>query len=183
MLATALAVLAAGCAGQQPAQRLQDEAARFVYVAPPEKILAQARALLEARGYTVHRAPNGGLALSTPWKPLVAGQGMGNQARRYLVAVRELGQGRSVVRIHSLTYTAVPTGNTNPAIGGHAYASGTTEGGDMRFVTGGEGTQETKTSSVRDLVMEWQLFQRLEPELAEELERNPQAGSAAAPGR
>jgi hypothetical protein len=182
-------VLAAGCAGARQQQRLQQEAARFVYVAPAPKVMAQARAMLEELGYDVRMDPTGRPVLSTPWKQLVKSDGMASQVRRYLVAGKPLGQGRMLVRIWSLTYTTVGTADAHPGLGsrsGRQTGDGAGGGGRTGFSVAGEGVSAAKGWQQRDLELEWRLLERLEPELAEALKQEsgpPAAALARAPAR
>lgn len=187
LLSLALALLASACAGPSLERRLEQEAARFVYVAPAPRVMAQARALLEERGYTVRADPTGRPVLSTPWKQLVSANGMASQVRRYLVAGKELGQGRMLVRIYSLTYTTVGTADAHPGLGsrsGRQTGDGSSGGGRTGFSVAGEGVSAAKGWQQRDLALEWRLFERLEPELAQVLRQEaaqPAAAVAAAP--
>jgi len=186
LLPLALALLASGCAGHSQQRRLEQEAARFIYVAPAPKVMAQARSLLEARGYTVRDEPGDRPVLSTPWKQLVDAEGIASQVRRYLVAGKDLGQGRMLVRIYSITYTTVGTVDAHPSLGNHSYqrgegGGGAGGGGRMPFQVAGQGAAAAKGWAQRDLEMEWQLLERLEPELAQALkdERSTTAVAAA----
>jgi hypothetical protein len=184
MLLLALGLLSAGCAGNRQEQRLEAEAARFIYVAPGPKVWAEAKALLKARGFTVNEDTHGRYVMSTPWTELYAAEGMGSQLRRFLVVGKDLGQGRFIVRIYNINYTTVGNVDSHPSMGNHDHArdsGGAGGGGGRSFVAQGQGAAPAKGWYQRDLGMEWHLLERLEPELAEELKHEdaPRAPSTA----
>ncbi|MBF5042940.1 hypothetical protein FGE12_11120 [Aggregicoccus sp. 17bor-14] len=174
MLLLALGLLSAGCAGNRQEQRLEAEAAKFIYVAPPPKVWAEAKALLKARGFTVNEDQAGRYVMSTPWTEVYASEDMGTQLRRFLVVGKDMGQGRFIVRIYNINYTTVGNVDSHPSMGNHEYqrdsgSSGGGGGGGMIFSKKGQGAAPAKGWYQRDLAMEWHLLERLEPELAEEL--------------
>lgn len=194
-----LGLLASACAGQgaqghpqpqpqrAPRAYLEQEAARFVYVTPQDKVMAQARALLESHGYVVRDDPGDQPLLTTPWRETAGDQPSASQLRRYVVAGKDVGDGRLLVRIFRIDYTTVGSADNHPTLGnrtGRQTGEGAGGGGGGARTVKGEGVSVTKGWYRRDLEMEWQLLQRVEPELAEVLEsESTQPVMAAAPPR
>jgi len=172
-----LGLLLGACAGDRAQRRLEDEAARFVYVAPAPKVMAQARALLEARGYTVREDPTGRPVLSTPWKQVVDSPGAASQVRRYLVAAKDVGQGRLLVRVYSINYTTVGLADAHPSLGSRSGRQSGEGGGRSGPFVAGERVSASKGWLQRDLELEWRLLERLEPELAQLLKEEAQGGA------
>jgi hypothetical protein len=191
-----LGVLASACAGQgaqrhpqplpqrDPRAYLEQEAARFVYVTPQDRVMAQARALLESHGYVVRDDPGDQPLLTTTWRETAGDQPSASQLRRYVVAGKDVGDGRLLVRIFRIDYTTVGSADSHPSLGNRS-ARQTADGGGARGPSvKGEGVSVTKGWYRRDLELEWQLLQRVEPELAEVLEsESTQPVMAAAPPR
>jgi hypothetical protein len=175
-----LCLLIAGCAVTQPArrdQRIHELAGRYVYDRPIENVWPKARQLLVDAGYALQESPDD-YQLVTDWHDVLSGS-LAKVWVRYLVWGERLDGERCIVRFarSEINYLPNELRDTISTSGDSIYQrnplkDSTPLGLKLRFKKN-EGRAESGTTQIggRDLIMEWELLKRLEPEIARRIEQ------------
>jgi len=166
----------AGCSGTLRHNHQRDQAAHHVYRQPLAVIWPQVKALLREQGYSWKEAP-GTFVLETEWRDAGGGTLGAAAASRYLVEAVSVASGGVLLR--------VMRGDRVTQATGVGYVQGTL--GDPSTVRGREersvavsnanaaGALPTRQTYARDLELELQLLQRIDPESAARLEAEARA--------
>lgn len=148
LLLLAVATLTTGCAASRREVFLQDKAAQHVYRKPISEVWPQVQMLLKEKELPVREAP-GGYEISTDWHMVGAPSDLGTNYVRYLVRGKQPTPAMSTVEIFK--QNRVESGQ-GPMNNGKREALGT-----------------DTTNLSRDMEMEWELLQRVDPEAAKAL--------------
>lgn len=140
----------AGCATARREAYIQDKAAQHVYRKPIAEIWPQVRSLLQEKELELREAP-GGYEISTDWQMVGAPSTLGTAYVRYLVRGKQPSPAMSAVEIFKQNRTESGQGPMDARTGQRQQI-----GNDV-------------TNMVRDMEMEWELLQRLDPEGAKAL--------------
>jgi uncharacterized lipoprotein len=146
----AVTTLAAGCTASRREAYIQDKAAQHVYRKPIAEVWPQVRMLLKEKELPLREAP-GGYEISTDWHMVGAPSTLGTNYVRYLVRGRQ--PTPTMCSIEILKQNRVEAGQ-----------------GPVDARTGKRQEIGTDTTNlVRDMEMEWELLQRVDPEAAKAL--------------
>jgi hypothetical protein len=146
----AVASLAAGCASTRREAYIQDKAMRHVYRMPIAEVWPQVRSMLQEKELEMRETP-GGYEISTDWQMVGAPSSLGTAYVRYLVRGKQPSPVMSAVEIFKQNRTESGQGPVDAATGQRQQI-----GNDV-------------TNMVRDMEMEWELLQRVDPEGAKAL--------------
>jgi hypothetical protein len=165
--------LVTGCAAHHRENYLKDRAAEHVYRQPLSEIWPRVKAVLDDKGYYYEELP-GSFFLQTDWKQAEGSGSLGDSYTRYLIEGTELkggGVSLHVVRNDaSSRYVAVsPSGRRSGPLTGTEAAMVDASHRDVTI------QRELMRHSDRDLQMEWELLQVIDPEAAAALEKDAQA--------
>jgi uncharacterized lipoprotein len=153
----AVSALAVGCASTRREAYLQDKAMQHVYRKPIAEVWPQVRSMLQEKELEMREAP-GGYEISTDWQMVGAPSSLGTAYVRYLVRGKQPTPAMCSVEIFRQNRTEAGQGPVDA------------QTGQRRDI----GTDTTNMT--RDMEMEWELLQRVDPEgakaLREEAEKN-----------
>lgn len=161
---TVLTLLAAfalttGCAASRREAFMQDKAHNHVYRLPLAELWPHARQLLVDKGYSLQEN-KGGFEAQTEWLQTSAASSLGTTYQRYLVRGVERGPGQSSVEFTRMTRTE-------------------SRGADNADQNGSQGGGVSRTAAASqtqpDLMMEWELLQRVDAEAAKAYESEAHA--------
>ncbi len=145
----AVASLAAGCASARREAYIQDKAMQHVYRKPIAEVWPQVRSMLQEKELEMREAP-GAYEISTDWQMVGAPSSLGTAYVRYLVRGKQPSPAMCSVEIFKQNRT-------------ESGQSVDTRTGARQSV----GNDVTNMS--RDMEMEWELLQRVDPEGAKAL--------------
>jgi hypothetical protein len=153
LLLLAVASLAAGCASARREAYIQDKAMQHVYRKPIAEVWPQVRSMLLEKELPMREAP-GGYEISTDWQMVGAPSSLGTAYVRYLVRGKQPSPAMCAVEIYKQNRTESGPGPV-----------------DVRSArpTERQSVGNDATSMVRDMEMEWELLQRVDPEAAKAL--------------
>ncbi len=165
-----LALLLVGCsAAQRRENYLRDRAAEYVYPYPLYDIWPRVKGVLESRGYSWREAP-GRFVLETEWKEN-GGGALSYSYTKLLVEGLRLKRGGTLLRVMR------SEASSQPAAVNYAGPSGpitSTKAANDAMVdalqTNTTGMTQTQRRAFRDLELEWELLQTIDPESAKALE-------------
>lgn len=144
----AVTTLAIGCTASRREAYVQDKALQHVYRKPLAEVWPQVRMMLKEKELPLREAP-GGYEISTDWHMVGAPSDLGTNYVRYLVRGKQPTPAMCTVEI--LKQSRVESGQ-GPINNGKREALGT-----------------DTTNLSRDMEMEWELLQRVDPEAAKAL--------------
>jgi hypothetical protein len=166
ILAAAAAVgvlmLGAGCAALREENRIHDATREYTYPQPGWKVWPSVMSYVTAKGYSYKTHPTQ-LALVTEWKEAFHGSRVASSYSRLLVQVRPGPNASSSVQILEQTVFTGGKGrptmaeDTQPEVLANANAGAEGDPRGMRRVVS------------RNLAMEWELLQQLQPQDAQAL--------------
>jgi hypothetical protein len=165
LLAVATLLALSGCAGTRRENFQRDQAAAHVYRKPLVELWPQVKAVLQEKGYS-WRESSGRFVLETEWRD--AGDGTLGTATsyRYLVEGYTRPSGGTILRVMRAERTSQDIGSN--------YRSGVVRTrSDMAGAVASSNTSgklPAERRSARDLQLELELLQRLDPEAAAKLE-------------
>lgn len=151
LVATALGV-AAGCAGNKRDTYVRERAGEHVYSMPAADLYAHAVELLKSKGYSLREQPATFQAVSE-WKQDGGGSNIATAWSAYEMSVRPVSPTSCTVMFIKQNRIAQSQGLNESRSGGDRNQAGT-----------------TSASSSRDLLMEWELLQKADPQTAEQLQ-------------
>ncbi|WP_375770322.1 hypothetical protein NR798_05350 [Archangium gephyra] len=146
----AVTTLATGCAASRREAYIQDKAAQHVYRKPIAEVWPQVRMLLKEKELPLREAP-GAYEISTDWQMVGAPSTLGTNYVRYLVRGKQPTPAMCSVEIFKQNRVEAGQGPVDA------------QTGQRREI----GTDTT--NMVRDMEMEWELLQRIDPEAAKAL--------------
>jgi uncharacterized lipoprotein len=146
----AVTTLATGCAASRREAYIQDKAAQHVYRKPIAEVWPQVRMLLKEKELPLREAP-GGYEISTDWHMVGAPSTLGTNYVRYLVRGKQPTPAMSTVEIFKQNRVESGPGPVDSQTG-QRQSLGT-----------------DTTNMVRDMEMEWELMQRIDPDAAKAL--------------
>ena len=151
-----------GCVSER--QHLIERSAAYVtYRLPAEQVLEVARELLKEQGYLILETRDP-LYVRTSWRAKFdESLDIGAVRERQLVIGTKLADGRFVLKAYRISYTTI--GRTAP----HPISSKNETTGEQKM-TKGDPLSYAEPVLVRDLELEWQIFSRVAPSVARELE-------------
>jgi uncharacterized lipoprotein len=147
----ASALLAAGCAAKRREAYLQDKTREHVYSKPLNDVWPQARMLLKEKGFSLRETP-GSYEIATEWLQTSPPSTLGTSFTRYLVRGKQPSAESSTVEFLRQNRVEAGAGAVHSGTGERQAGSGT-----------------NTTNLERDLEMEWELLQRVDPEGAKAL--------------
>ncbi|PTL80004.1 hypothetical protein [Vitiosangium sp. GDMCC 1.1324] len=150
LVVLAIATLAVGCAASRREAYIQDKASQYVYRKPIAEVWPQVRMLLKEKDLPLRESP-GGFEISTDWHPVGAPSSLGTNYVRYLVRGKQPTPAMCAVEIFRQNRTEAGQGPVDA------------QTGQRREL----GTDTTNLQ--RDMEMEWELLQRVDPEGAKAL--------------
>ncbi|HEX8819719.1 MAG TPA: hypothetical protein VF794_07355 [Archangium sp.] len=154
----AVASLAAGCASVRREAYIHNKTLQHVYRKPIAEVWPQVRSMLQARELPLREAP-GSYEISTDWHMVGAPSSLGTNYVRYLVRGKQ----------PSPVMCAVEIFRQNRVESGP---------GPVDSRTGQRQNLGTDTTNLRrDVEMEWELFQRVDPEGAKALREEAEKAS------
>jgi uncharacterized lipoprotein len=146
----AVSTLATGCAASRRELYIQDKAAQHTYRKPIAEVWPQVRMLLKEKELPLREA-QGGYEISTDWHMVGAPSTLGTNYVRYLVRGQQ--PTPAMCRVEIFKQNRVEAGP-----------------GPVDAQTGKRREIGTDTTNmVRDMEMEWELMQRVDPEAAKAL--------------
>ncbi len=146
----AVATLATGCAASRREAYVQEKTGQHVYHKPMADVWPQVLTLLKEKELELREAP-GAYEISTDWQMVGAPSTLGTNYVRYLVRGKQPTPAMCAVEIFKQNRTEAGPGPVDAATG------------QRREI----GTDTT--NMVRDMEMEWELLQRVDPEGAKAL--------------
>jgi len=146
----AVSTLAVGCASTRRDVYIQDKAMQHVYRKPIAEVWPQVRSMLQEKELEMREAP-GGYEISTDWQMVGAPSSLGTAYVRYLVRGKQPTPAMCSVEIYRQNRTEAGQGPMDA------------QTGQRRDI----GTDTTNMT--RDMEMEWELLQRVDPEGAKAL--------------
>ncbi|WP_224248060.1 hypothetical protein [Hyalangium gracile] len=163
-----------GCAATQRDNYVRDRAAEHVYTQSLGQMWPRVEAILESKGYFWREVPNR-FILETEWKENGGGT-LGNSYTRFLIQGMRTRNGGSLLRVMrndaSSQATAVNyAGRTGPVSSARAAASALNDVANSNTT----GMTPVQKRAFRDLELEWEFLQAIDPEAAAALEREAQA--------
>jgi len=164
-LAIATLLVLSGCSGSLRKNYMRDKAADHVYRKPLAEIWPGVYAVLKDKGYSWRENP-GRFVLETEWRESGGGTLGPASSSKFLVEGVTLATGGSVLRVQRLDRTTqeVGTNYTDGVVKTRADAAAALASGGARS------TLPTQKSSARDLELELELLQRIDPQAALRLE-------------
>ena len=151
LVSTAL-VVAAGCAGNKRDTYVRERAGEHVYSMPAADVYRHAVDLLKSKGYSLREQPATFQAVSE-WKQDGGGSNIATAWSAYQMAVRPVSPTSCTVMFIKQNRVEQAQGLNESRSGGDRNAAGT-----------------TSASGSRDLLMEWELLQKADPQTAEQLQ-------------
>jgi hypothetical protein len=168
------AVLLVGCATQKRENFLRDRAAEHVYAQSLEEMWPRVKAVLQYHGYSWREMPNR-FVLETEWKENGGGT-LGHSYSRFLIEGMRLRSGGAILRVMrndaSQQPTAVSYANTMGPINSTRAANDSMVNTSNSNTTGMTPVQKR---AYRDLELELEFLQVIDPEAAAALEAEAQA--------
>jgi hypothetical protein len=167
-------LLLVGCTAQRRGNYLRDRAGEHVYKQPLSEIWPRVQAVLEERGYSWREKPRS-FILETEWKENGGGT-LGHSYTRFLVEGLRLKSGGSVLRVLRNDASSQPTavhyaGRTGPITSAKAANNALIDAANSNTT----GMTAPQRAAYRDLELEWDLLQAIDPEAAAALEADAQA--------
>lgn len=148
------------CAAQRQQVAVEDAVREHVYPMPLHQVWPQALALLKDKGFTV-KADATRYEARTDWEQITPPSSLGTSYANYFVVGKERGPGRCTIRyFRNDRSTAVPPSQPGGADPHPEYQRDGIQGLGL-------------VPMDRDRQLEWQLLQRVEPELALSLQAKP----------
>lgn len=147
----AITMLTAGCAAARRETYIHEQTAQHVYRKPLDEVWPQVRMMLKEKELPLREAP-GAYEISTDWHMVGAPSSLGTHYVRYLVRGRQPGPALCTVQILKQDRTEAGPGPVDSRTG-------------QRREIGTDYTHLT-----RDVQMEWELMQRVDPEAAQALQ-------------
>jgi uncharacterized lipoprotein len=147
----AAVTLAAGCTASRRQAYVEEKTQQHVYRKPIAEVWPQVRLLLKEKGFPMREAP-GAYEISTDWQMVGAPSSLGTSYVRYLVRGKQPSPVLSTVEVLRQNRTESGQTPVDP------------RSGQRRDI--GNDT----SSLVRDLELEWELLQRVDPEAAKALQ-------------
>ncbi len=165
LLAVATLLALSGCSRSLRENYQRDQAANHVYRKPLAEMWPQVKALLQEKGYSWRENP-GRFVLETEWRDAGGGSLGPATSYRYLVEGNTLPNGSTTLRVTRAERTSQDIGvdyrngvvRTRSDMAGAMASSNTS------------GKLPTERRSARDLQLELELLQRIDPEAAAKLE-------------
>ena len=151
LVSTAL-VVAAGCAANKRDTYVRERAGEHVYSMPPADVYRHAVDLLKSKGYSLREQPATFQAVSE-WKQDGGGSNLGTAYSAYQVQVRPVSPTSCTVMFIKQNRVVAADGLNESRSGGERNEGGT------KYASGS-----------RDLLMEWELLQKADPQTAEQLQ-------------
>ena len=153
LIAVAALATLAGCAGSQKEKFVTERASQHVYNKPIDEVWEQARVLLREEGFGL-REVAGGYELVTDEK-----EGQVSTMGSSFIKVYAKGQkvGADGCTVQFMRYTRTTAGERGGVGGGR------------------EGGATADAAKTRDVVLEWKLLQRVDPEQAKKIEAEANA--------
>jgi uncharacterized lipoprotein len=146
----ALATLATGCAASRREAFVQEKASQYVYHKPMAEVWPQVRMLLKEKDLPIREAP-GTFEISTDWHMVGAPSTLGTNYVRYLVRGKQ--PTPAICAVEIFKQNRVESGQ-----------------GPMDARTGQRGSLGNDSTNLqRDMELEWELLQRVDPEAAKSL--------------
>jgi hypothetical protein len=169
LLAVASLLLMSGCAGSLRENYQRDRAASHVYRKSLAELWPQVKAVFQDKGYSWRENP-GRFALETEWREAGGGTLGPATSYRYLVEGNTLPNGGTTLRVTRAERTSQDIGveyregvvRTRSDLAGAIASSNTS------------GKLPTERRAARDLQLELELLQRIDPEAAAKLEADAQ---------
>ncbi|WNG33176.1 hypothetical protein F0U61_05780 [Archangium violaceum] len=149
LVVLAVATLAVGCTASRREAYIQDKARQHVYRKPIAEVWPQVRSLLKEKELPVREAP-GAYEISTDWHQVGAPSSLGTSYVRYLVRGKQ--PNPTMCSVEILKQNRVESGQGPMGSNGQRQDLGT-----------------DTTNMTRDVEMEWELLQRVDPEGAKAL--------------
>lgn len=150
LVVLALSMLATGCAATRREAYVQEKASQYVYSKPIAEVWPQVRMLLKEKDLPLRESP-GAFEISTDWHQVGAPSTLGTSYVRYLVRGKQPTPAMCAVEIFKQNRVEAGQGPV-----------------DAR--TGQRGSIGTDTTNLqRDMELEWELLQRVDPEGAKGL--------------
>ncbi len=146
----AVATIATGCAAARREAYIQDKAMQHVYRKPIAEVWPQVRSMLQEKELPLREAP-GAYEISTDWQMVGAPSSLGTAYVRYLVRGKQPTPAMCAVEIFKQNRTEAGQGPMDA------------QTGQRREI----GTDTTNMT--RDMELEWELLQRVDPEGAKAL--------------
>jgi uncharacterized lipoprotein len=150
LVVLAVATIATGCAAARREAYIQDKAMQHVYRKPIAEVWPQVRSMLQEKELPLREAP-GGYEISTDWQMVGAPSSLGTAYVRYLVRGKQPTPAMCAVEIFKQNRTEAGQGPMDA------------QTGQRREI----GTDTTNMT--RDMELEWELLQRVDPEGAKAL--------------
>jgi uncharacterized lipoprotein len=147
-----LATLATGCAASRREAYVQEKASQYVYRKPIAEVWPQVLTLFKEKELPLRESP-GAYEISTDWQMVGAPSSLGTSYVRYLVRGKQTAPAMCSVEIFK--QNRVET----------AQSPGASRHNDGEEKPGGIDTSNLK----RDVEMQWELLQRVDPEAAKSL--------------
>lgn len=167
------AVLLVGCAAQKRENYLRDRTAEHVYSQPLEEMWPRVKAVLQHQGYSWREMPNR-FVLETEWKENGGGT-LGHAYSRFLIEGMRLRSGGAILRVMrndaSSQPTAVSYAGTMAPINSTRAANDAMVNAANSNTTGMTPVQKR---AYRDLELEWEFLQVIDPDAAAALETEAQ---------
>lgn len=166
-LAIATLLALAGCSGSLQKNYMRDKASHHVYRKPLAEIWPSVYAVLKDKGYSWRENP-GRFVLETEWRESGGGTLGPTTSSKFLVEGVTLASGGAVLRVQRLDRMTqeVGTNYTDGVVKTRADVAAAVASGGART------TLPTQQSFARDLEMELELLQRIDPEGAARLEQD-----------
>ncbi|MFP2932244.1 hypothetical protein ACLESO_45225 [Pyxidicoccus sp. 3LG] len=164
-LAVATLLAVTGCSGSLRRNYMRDKAAHHVYRKELAEVWPQVQQVLREKGYSWRENP-GRFVLETEWLDSGGGTLGPTTSSRFLVEGVRLASGGSVLRVMRGERTSqdIGVGYTDGQVRTRADVQAALQG------NGGRGKLPTEQRYFRDLVLELELLQRIDPEGASRLE-------------
>ncbi|MBZ4422125.1 hypothetical protein [Myxococcus sp. RHSTA-1-4] len=164
-LAIAMLMVLTGCSGSLRKNYMRDKAAEHVYRKPLAEIWPRVHEVMNDKGYSWRENP-GRYVLETEWRESGGGTLGPTTSSKFLVEGVSRADGGCVLRVQRLDRTTQEIG-TN-------YTDGVVRTRTERAVAisggGARSSLPTQQTFARDLQMELELLQRIDPEAAARLE-------------
>lgn len=161
--------LLTGCAAQQRENYVRDRAAEHVYAQPLEEMWPQVKAVLDDKGYSWREIPQR-FILETEWKENGGGT-LGNSYTRFLIEGMRVRGGGAVLRVMRNDASSQPTavhyaGTVGPVNSTRAANEAMVNASNSNTT----GMTPLQKRAFRDLELELELLQVIDPDAAASLE-------------
>jgi hypothetical protein len=166
--------LLTGCAAQKRENYLRDRAAEHVYTQPLNAMWPSVEAVLEEKGYYWREVPDR-FVLETEWKENGGGT-LGHSYTRFLIEGMRTKSGGSILRVLRNDASSQPAavnyaGRTGPITSARAANDAMIDASNSNTT----GMTELQKRAYRDLGLELEVLQAIDPEAAAALEKDAQA--------